>query len=325
MKKQTKRYQYVLYACFVIIACLVIVLFLFNNKKNSKYKSKNEASSNEVASTETSSDEIQLTKETSGGFYLYDKEKQPIMNKQPIEIGTDETLEFNIECVNTCEVELNYSLAILVNDCYQEVSYEGMSNSFQGNGTIQEGSSEMINAKFELRSYNRDGKNELRIIMFYYPEEVPEDALDQVMVGDSVGIYPIMGSIADKAKFDNRLPNMKSHTLSAEQDTQAVWITEKESDTIPKFDYILDVKSQKAIYFNALGGQKSYRGMIFVDGVPIKVNKSCVFGWEQEENSLLSYKIVGELVDGNTMFAYMYAKGADLEESYITNLYKLSD
>ena len=49
-------------------------------------------------------------KETAGGFYLYDKENQPILNDQEIEIDADEKLELNIECVNACDVRLNYRI-----------------------------------------------------------------------------------------------------------------------------------------------------------------------------------------------------------------------
>lgn len=314
MKKRTNRNTYVFSAFFVMVVCVVVLLLIFDKK-----------SSNKISLNETLSSEVKLTKKASGGFYLYDKEKQPIMNNHPIKIGIDETLEFNIECVNTCEVELNYSLAILINDYYQEVSYKRESGSFPGKGEIQGMSSEMINAKFKVNSYNRDGKNELRIIMFYYPKNIPKDDLDQVPVGDSVGVYPIQGSIADNVKFDNKLHDMKSHNVSAEQGIQAVWLTEKEHDAIPEFDFILDIKDQKSIYFNSLGEKKSYRGMVFVDGVPIKVNKNYVFGWEQAENCLLNYKITSGLAGGNTIFAYMYEKGVGIEGTYITDLYKINN
>lgn len=319
MKRQKNKY--VVCLLVAIILCFIVV---FYNKENRKIESNEEVLSSGIELDEENVlSEIEPLKETSGGFYLYDKEKQPIMNDQSIVIGIEDSLEFNIECVNTCEVELNYSLVILVNDCYQEVNYEGGSGLFQGKGKLQKGSSEIINTKFKISSNNQAENNELRIIMFYYPDEVPKDDLDQVLVGESIGVYPIEGSITSDVKFDNNLNNMKLHAVSAEQGVQAVWLTEKECSEIPKFDYILE--SQKPIYFNSIGGQKSYMGMIFVDGVPIKINKNYVFGWNQLEKCLLNYKIASELVDGNTIFAYMYEKGAGMEETFVTNLYKIND
>lgn len=319
-----KRYKYV---AFMVVAVIICFLVLFHDRADKKTESNREVISSETESDKEESDKEEISsqteplKETSGGFYLYDKEMQPIMNDQSIDIGAGDSLELNIKCVNTCEVELNYNLVVLVNDCYQEVLYEGDSGVFQGTGSLQKGSSEVINAKFKISSNNRTEHNELRMIMFYYPNEIPQDDLDQVVVGESIGVYPIEGSVADNAKHDNELNDMTSHAVNAEQGVQAIWLTEKECDDIPKFDFTLE--GGNPIYFNSLGEQKNYVGMIFVDGIPVKINQDYVFTWKQLKNHLLNYRIDNEL-DGKTMFAYMYEQGARPEETYVTNLYKLN-
>ena len=317
--------------CISIIICFMIDSLWNLDEKSGKSKSGIESDISSKESKSGRGDDIKISevnemnqvKETAGGFYLYDKEKQPILNDQEIEIGADEKLELNIECVNACDVKLNYFVSILVNDCYQKVSYKNAQGVFSGKGKLQSNSSEMINLQFAVNSYNREKNNELRIIMFYYPDDIPKDELEQVLVGDSVGIYTIKNSIENKVQMKNGLNSMKVHSVNGEEDMQAIWLTEEECVGIPKFDYILDLKKQKCVYFNSVGGNKTYVGMVFVDGDPIKINNWCSFTWKQKKNSLLNYRI-DEDVEGKTMFAYMYESCADREDTYVTNLYRLN-
>ena len=70
---------------------------------------------------------------------------------------------------------------------------------------------------------------------------------------------------------------MKSRKIDKENDSEAVWLSEKEEKSMPKFDYILDMGNSDLIYLGALGKSKVYVGMIFVDGSPIKVDGNYSF------------------------------------------------
>lgn len=326
MKEDKKVNKKIAVICIAVIFCVVGTLLFYN--ANSTLKSKNEDlpvtetgdKNPPVAEMENNDSSI---KEISAGFYLYDKEKNPVMNDQSVEIGADGQMEFNIECVNNCKVDLNYTFVILVNDCYQDVDYKKESDSFSGRGKIQKDSSEMINAKFTLCSYDREKNNELRMVMFYYSDDIPEDEVEQVLVGGSSGIYPITGTIADKIQHKKDLPNRKSYAIKEQEDMQAIWITENECKDIPKYDCILNLKDDKSLYFNAVGESGRYLGMVFIDGIPISINENYVFGWKQKKGNIMCCNIIDELADGENLFAYMYQQGGGLDDSYLTNLYKL--
>lgn len=309
--------KYIMGICIAVIICSITGLLRNSNEKSAK---SDFAREQDIMSEVNERNQL---KEIAGGFYLYDKEKQPILNDQAIEMDIDEKLELNIECVNTCNTKLNYFVSILVNDCYQKVSYKNPQGTFSGKGKLQSNSSEMINLQFVVNSYNREINNELRIIMFYYPDDIPEDELEQVMVGDSVGIYPIKNSIKNKIQVKNNLNFMKGYPVNREKDMQAIWLTEEECAEIPKFDYILDLKKRRSVYFNSIGEDKTYVGMVFIDGKPIEIGGSCAFTWKQKGNSILNCRIDMD-AEGRTMFAYMYESCADREDTYITSLYRLN-
>ena len=92
-----------------------IIFFVNRNPKNEKHLNKVHKSV-DAESTPVSDGSI---KQTSAGFYLYDKAEQPIMNDQIIEVSSDGKYEFNLECINSCNTTLNYIIAVFVNDCYQ--------------------------------------------------------------------------------------------------------------------------------------------------------------------------------------------------------------
>ena len=63
--------------------------------------------------------------------------------------------------------------------------------------------------------------------------------------------------------------------------------------------------------------------MIFSDGIPAKIGNDYSFLWKQKKGKLMECKI-NKRIKGNVMFAYMYEKGEDINNTYATNLYKLN-
>lgn len=265
-----------------------------------------------------------IIKQTSAGFYLYDKNNKPILNSDSVKPKKEGMFEFNIECVNTCDVDLMYYIVVLVNDCYQDIHMSIDEKSIVKSRRLKSNDSEVVNVKFEVDSYVKDKENELRIVMFYFPNNMPQENLDQVLVGDSVGVYRIENFTLYKQKTENHISDGKFYFTDEMQDTQAVWLTESVCKTIPKFNFILNVKKEKYIYFSGEGKSKKYVGIILVDGVPIKIKKDYVFCWNQKGSYLFSFKIKSSKINGKTMFAYMYESGSDSNENYITDLYKVN-
>lgn len=330
MENNRKRFAS---AVLFIMVAGIAAFTAFLAKESAKPKtgeSAHSAGSSEIGQIYTDlpegSTEKPLTiKETSAGYYLYDKDGRPIMNDGIIDTGTDGQMEFNIECVNTCTFPLNYTLAILVNDCYQEADYERGGESFNGKGMLQVGASETVNAKFKIKSCSRNGDNELRIIMFFYTQDIPKDGLEQVVVGDSTGIYTLSGIIEDDAVTENNLRQVNLYDAGTGDAIRAVWLTEKECKSVPKYDFILDVKQEKTVYFNSMGEDKKYIGMLFIDGLSVKIRGEYVFSYKQKKGCLLSCKLTDKLKGGSTAFAHVYESGSrELEKTYTTNLYGLN-
>ena len=263
-------------------------------------------------------------RETSAGFYLYDASGEPIFNDQQVQAESDGHMDFNVECVNACEVDLNYSLVVLINDCYQEVAYRDGKAISQTTGMIQSGESKIVNVQFDISSYDRGIDNELRIILFYYEQKIPEDPLEQVVVGYSVGIYSLAGTIVDENGKRDSLKNGTEYSVSESTMQHIVWCAEDEVRSYPKFDYILDIGDEETVYFGFLGEEKKYVGMIFQDGSPIQIEGDCVFKWQQREGNIWSFKIDKTWKGTKTIFAYVYEQGAGWEQSYITNLYAVN-
>lgn len=328
MKKYKNKWKYILSISLFIVVCFLANLFCNKTYKIS-YKDKHTKETNLIyqdnktaGQLDTNSNGKKWIQETSGGFYLYNKNNEPIMNDQKIKIDEDGYLEINVECVNDCEIELNYYVVILVNDYYQRVSYKNEQGKFSGKGKLAAGAHEVVNIKTVLKNIHKTD-NELRIIMFYYPNKIPEDSLDQVIVGDSVGIYKIKTKAKREKDKNERFIHMKSHLATTSNDTMAIWLTEDRCTNIPKFDFILNLKKDGRIYLNAVGKNKIYVGMIFSDGIPAKIGDNYSFLWKQKKGKLMECKI-NKRIKGNVMFAYMYEKGGDINNTYATNLYKLN-
>ena len=142
-----------------------IIFFVNRNPKNEKHLNKVHKSV-DAESTPVSDGPI---KQTSAGFYLYDKAEQPIMNDQIIEVSSDGKYEFNLECINSCNTTLNYIIAVFVNDCYQEIEHIEGGEEKAGAFLLNPNSSEKLNIKFSAKSFNRKN-NQLRMVMIYYPD-----------------------------------------------------------------------------------------------------------------------------------------------------------
>lgn len=171
-----------------------IIFFVNRNHKNEKHLNKVHKSV-DAENTPVSDGPI---KQTSAGFYLYDKAEQPIMNDQIIEVSSDGKYEFNLECINNCNTTLNYIIAVFVNDCYQEIEHIEGGEEKAGAFLLNPNSSEKLNIKFSAKSFNRKN-NQLRMVMIYYPDNIPNDSLDQVLVGESAGVYKIKGTLPNIA------------------------------------------------------------------------------------------------------------------------------
>ena len=139
----------------------------------------------------------------------------------------------------------------------------------------------------------------------------------------SAGVYKLKGTLPNLVNPRKKFIHMKSRKIDKENDSEAVWLSEKEEKSMPKFDYILDMGNSDLIYLGALGKSKVYVGMIFVDGSPIKVDGNYSFFWRQKPNEIISKKISVNSAKSNVVFAYMYEQGGDVDSSYVTDKYKI--
>ena len=199
-----------------------IIFFVNRNPKNEKHLNKVHKSV-DAESTPVSDGPI---KQTSAGFYLYDKAEQPIMNDQIIEVSSDGKYEFNLECINSCNTTLNYIIAVFVNDCYQEIEHIEGGEEKAGAFLLNPNSSEKLNIKFSAKSFNRKN-NQLRMVMIYYPDNIPNDSLDQVLVGESAGVYKLKGTLPN-------LVNSRKRLAIVAQTTYNILVWEKCLEALPK-------------------------------------------------------------------------------------------
>ena len=62
------------------------------------------------------------------------------------------------------------------------------------------------------------------MVMIYYPDNIPDDSLDQVLVGESAGVYKIKGTLPNIANPRKKFIHMKSRKIDKENDSEAVWL-----------------------------------------------------------------------------------------------------
>jgi hypothetical protein len=315
MKKVNRKFATILVITTIIVITVIVVVYMFSLKQ--KHMDQNTKKNNIENSKEENDPEL---KETSAGFYLYDVDRKPIYNNQSI-TATKE-MEFNIQCKNICKVELNYTLVILVNDCYQNVSYTGDNNVIMenGKGTLAAGETNDVNVKFSVRCQKRKS-NEIRVIMLYYPNDIPQDDLDQILVADTVESHPlVLGSDFDKTT-SNYIDNMAYYAVNNNDIQNGIWITDIGCKQIPKFDFWLKAKENQYVYFNSVGNTNTYYGIIFVDGVPKQIGNDFVFEWKQKKGFLSAIKVEAVGDEKENVFAYMYEKGSLFDDTYVTGLY----
>lgn len=74
------------------------------------------------------------------------------------------------------------------------------------------------------------------MVMIYYPDNIPNDSLDQVLVGESAGVYKLKGTLPNLVNPRKKFIHMKSRKIDKENDSEAVWLSEKEEKSMPKFN-----------------------------------------------------------------------------------------
>lgn len=301
-----------------VVFCICFIIFMlsgcsFNKQDQEKTINQEKAAESELPMEDGVS-------ETAAGFYMYDSQNQPIYRDQ--DITTVNNVELNIVFSNICSVELRYSAVILVNDYIQNAVYtigDKKSKDYR-NGTLGAGKSETVNVKFKIRGEKRKS-NEIRVVMLYYPDKVPTDNLDQVMVADTVEIHTLICKKPFERVKENKLEDIERHTISDSGMENGIWLTSEKCKQIPKFNFLIPLSSENKIYFNTIGNSGKYFGIVFLDGVPQKVGVDYLFCWKQKKNVLSAVEFDRDFTSKQTVFAYMYEQGSSFEDTYVTALY----
>lgn len=313
--KYIKHISFVFFTVY-LLASLFVVSSCSKKSNNNIIKENEKNSFVDMQQEETSDKEI---KEISAGFYLYDQQNNPIYKEQQINITED--MEFNLECVNTCNAELNYTIMILINNHYQKARYSSdVSGEMQdGKSKLGAGDTEKINVKFES-DITKKKKNDIRIVMIYYMNSVPEDDLDLILVGEVTEKHTLLlDDFIDGKIKDNEIAKYDSYSVNKEGMENGIWITNQKPDQIPPFDFRLNCAN--FVYLNTIGNTNDYYGVLFIDGTPQLVQNDRVFHWKQKKTKLSTIKIKSNFEQGSKIFVYMYEKDSIPEDTYMTTLY----
>lgn len=308
--------------CVIFTACLLISSFVLSScskRTNENTDQSKEEEFNLLANTEQDETSNKEIKEISAGFYLYDEHYNPIYKNQ--QINVTENMEFNIECVNACNAELNYTVMILLNNHYQKADYhlEDNSEMQDGKGKLGAGDTEKINVMFEP-DISRQEKNDIRIVMIYYTDDIPRGDLDMVPVGEVTEKHLLLfDEFENEKKRDNVINKSESYSVDKDGMEKGVWITNQRQNQIPPFDFTIN--SAEFIYLNIIGNTNGYYGVLLIDGTPQLIQDDCVFYWKQKQTELSVIKIKCNLKQGSKIFVYMYETDSEPVETYISNLY----